>query len=1077
LFNQPTVAGLASLLVANPLSDESVPLQPRPATGELPPLSWAQQRLWFLDQLEPESAAYSLHWAARLNGHLKAEALQRAVNALVVRHESLRTRFISHSGEALQLVVKQLNLPVRTESLPGISDEHLQARLLELIREPFDLHTGPLLRVHVLRLADNEAILLLVMHHIVSDGWSMGVLFKELAALYDSEVQGQAVGLPDLPVQYADYAVWQRSWLSGAELDRQVSYWSKQLKDAPPLLELPLDHPRPPVQRYRGAWINQTFSPELLEGLHALAAREGCSLFMVLLAAFKVLLARHTGIEDTVVGTPIAGRRRTELEGLIGFFLNTLALRTDISGNPGFTELLGRVRMTTLDAYEHQELPFEKLLEVLQPARSTAHTPVVQVMFNLHNEPSSGLSLAGLAVNPFSVDRGTAKFDLSVALVEGSAGLQAGFEYNTDLFERDTVELLLRHFGELLWAIVHDSSLPVAGYLLTSADKAPLPLQKFDPMPVAQRTLIERFSMAVKKYSASPAVHVSGQSWSYAELDQRANAVAWSLIDAAGEAHQSAQSVGLLMGHDASMLAALLGVLKAGYSYVPLDPGAPRARLQTVIADAGIKLVVSDSRYEAVLERCEVALVAVPAVGQEEAPEVSVAPDDLAYILFTSGSTGTPKGVMQTHRNVLHHVRSYTNALHISSKDRLTLLSSYGFDAAVMDIFGALLNGACLYPMSIRDEEYVGELLDQMGEQQITILHATPTVFRHLMRNKVCRHDLTCVRLVVLGGEEALGNDFALFRKQFAPPTLFVNGLGPSESTLALQFFADHGTRLPGNVVPVGLPVADTEVLLLNKDGSAAGISGELAIRSRYVSKGYWNQPELTKERFIPDPADPECVLYRTGDQARYLPDGRLVFMGRVDDQVKVRGHRIEPGEVEVAAMTIEGVDRCAVVMHDERLVAYVVLAEFMQLEISLLRHELQAVLPEYMVPSAFVMLDALPLTPNGKLDKKALPAPALMRDEREAYVEPRTEIEIQLVAIWSEVLGVERIGIHDDFFALGGHSLMAAQLVARVTDSLRVGLPIRRLFDTPTVAGIAEHVETLQWVSSADSGQEKNQD
>ena len=432
-------------------------------------------------------------------------------------------------------------------------------------------------------------------------------------------------------------------------------------------------------------------------------------------------------------------------------------------------------------------------------------------------------------------------------------------------------------------------------------------------------------------------------------------------------------------------------------------------------------------------------------------------PDDLAYVLFTSGSTGTPKGVMQTQRNVLHHARTYIESLQITADDRLTLLSHYGFDAAVMDIFGALLSGACLYPLDLRDEDYTGETLDRIGEHRMTLLHSTPTVFRHLMRNKVCRHDLTCVRAVVLGGEEALATDFASFRRQFAPPTLFVNGLGPSESTLALQFFAEHGTRLPGNVVPVGSPVAGCEVVLLDEEGNEAGISGELAIRSKHVSAGYWNQPDLTSKRFIPQ--DDGRVLYRTGDRGRYLPDGRLVFIGRIDDQVKVRGHRIEPGEVEAAVISA-GAERCAVVLVEDRLVAYVV----GELEVATLRTKLQDALPDYMVPSAYVFIDELPLTPNGKLDKKALPKPAIARDESEVYVAPRNDIEERLVRIWSDVLGVERIGIHDDFFAMGGHSLLAAQLVSRVTDSMQVGLPIRRLFDTPTVAGIAEHVETLQW-------------
>jgi amino acid adenylation domain-containing protein len=1065
VFAHPTIAELAALLGVGETARDEVPLQPRAQTGELPPLSWAQQRLWFLDQLEPESAAYNLHWAARLTGHLKLGALQSAVAGLVARHESLRTRFVSHAGEPVQVILRSLEVPVRAESLPGARDATLQTRLLELVRENFDLTTGPLLRVHVVQVSDEEAVLLLVMHHIVSDGWSMGVLFDELARLYNAEIQGQSALLPALQIQYADFAIWQRAWLSGEQLDRQVEYWRAQLKDAPPMLELPLDHARPPVQRYRGAWVNQTFSPELLERLRRLAAREGCTLFMVLLAAFKLLLARHTGSEDIVVGTPIAGRRRTELEALIGFFLNTLALRTDISGNPSFVDLLARVKATTLDAYDHQELPFEKLLEVLQPQRSTAHTPIVQVIFNLHNEPTAGLSLAGLAVSPFSIDRGTAKFDLSVALVEGASGLQAGFEYNTDLFERQTVELLLRHYGELLWGIVRDSSQSIASYGLTSAAMAPA-------VPAAMPDLLDRadsipecFAAAVRRHAERPAVATAGQTWSYRELDERANAVAMQLRDYPGE------RVGLLLGHDGRMLAGLLGALKAGCTYVALDPDAPVSRLQQIIADAEIRAVVADVGLRALLAgETGLEIIEVDESRRAESPELSIAADELAYILFTSGSTGVPKGVMQTHGNVVHHVHTYIRSLKISSADRLSLLPAYGFDAAVMDIFAALFTGACLYPMKLRDEEYPGQLLDRMGEHRISILHATPTLFRHLMRNKVCRHDLSCVRIVVLGGEEALANDFALFRKQFAPPALFVNGLGPSESTLALQFFADHGTRLPGNTVPVGSPVAGTEVLLLNKDGTEAGIVGELAIRSRYVSKGYWKQPELTAERFIADPENPDKVLYLTGDRARYLPDGQLVFIGRVDDQVKVRGHRIEPGEIEATALTVDGVERCAVVLNraergEPRLVAYVV----GDADISVLRAELRAALPGYMIPSVFMHIQELPLTSNGKLDRNALPEPPLTRDDREAYVEPRNDIEVRLAAIWSEVLGVDRIGVHDDFFELGGHSLMAAQLVARVTDTLQVGLPIRRLFDSPTIAGIAEHVETLRWALEAD--------
>jgi len=681
-------------------------------------------------------------------------------------------------------------------------------------------------------------------------------------------------------------------------------------------------------------------------------------------------------------------------------------------------------------------------------------------MFNLHNEPSAGLSLAGLAVSPFSVDRGTAKFDLSVALVEGASGLQAGFEYNTDLFDQSTVELLLRHYGELLWAMARDAGQPISRYALTSSAAEPPRKASATKMLNTEQTLAHAFAGAVKHFAERPAVSSAEYEWTYAELNARSNAVACALEAGPGD------RVGLLLGHDAPMLAGLLGVVKAGAAYVPLDPDAPPGRLQQIVGEAGLSVVVTDQLHEAAA--VSLAGVSVMLVGDEqraEPPAGHGAPDDLAYILFTSGSTGRPKGVMQSQRNVLHHVANYSNALSISTDDRLTLLSSYGFDAAVMDIFGALLNGACLYPLSLKDEEYPGELLDRMGEQRISVLHATPTVFRHLMRNKVCRHDLSCVRYVVLGGEEALANDFALFRKQFAPPTLFVNGLGPSECTLALQFFADHGTRLPGSVVPVGKPVPGVDVRLVDEQGREAGLSGELVFVSRFVSAGYWQQDELTQQRFKPDPEQLGRLIYQTGDRARYLPDGQLVFIGRVDDQVKVRGHRVEPGDIEAAALTLDTVERCAVVLHDDRLVAYVVGT----VDVTVLRNKLRSLLPEYMVPSAFVTLAELPLTPNGKLDKRALPVPALTRDERQAYVPPRTEIEERLAAIWSEVLGVERVGVHDDFFALGGHSLMAAQLVARVTDSMQVGLPIRRLFDSPTVAGIAEHVETLRWALQAD--------
>jgi amino acid adenylation domain-containing protein len=1100
-FTSPTIAGLAAVLDATDSAPAEAQLVRRAHSGDLPPLSWAQQRLWFLDQLEPQSSVYNLHWAARLHGEVNHGALQTAVDALLVRHESLRTTFGASDSEPVQLIATDVSVPVQLESVPGMSEERLQRRLLKLARQPFDLRSGPLLKVHLLQLSRNEFVLLLVIHHIVADGWSMGILFRELAILYNAAVTGEPAALVELPVQYADYALWQRQWLAGAELEKQEKYWRHQLSDIPPLLELPLDHPRPPVQRQRGAWVNQEFSAELLDQLRDLGRAQGCSLFMVLLAAFYVLLARYTGREDLLVGAPVAGRKRAELEGLIGFFLNTLVLRADLSANPEFTALLQQVRQTTLEAYDHQDLPFEKLLELLQPVRNTAHAPLVQVTFNLHNEPSAGLDLQGLQVAPFNIDRGTAKYDLSVGLVESAGGLQAGFEYNAAVFERRTVVELLAHYGELLAGIVAHPSTRISAFSLSSKpigscfELVDQCSHETFPADALHESVAHRFRQVAERYPERIAVQTADCALSYRELNAIANAVARSVLLAANGTNRR---VALLLGHDANMLAGLLGVLKAGCAYVPLDPGAPAARIAAIIDDADISLVVTDTRHRDLLHAAvngSTGVVEVPVGVAGVVTEVSesASAEDLAYILFTSGSTGTPKGVMQSQRNLLHHVRTYSNALRIDRNDHLALLASYCFDAAVMDIFAALLNGACLHPLQIKQEEYPGQLLDQMGLPDsgsdvavadnrpyeaakaaqgfgITILHCTPTVFRYLMRHKVCRHDLSGVRAVVLGGEEALASDFSLYKKHFAPPTLFVNGLGPSESTLATQFFANHETRLSGNRVPVGRAVADTEVLLLDAAGQPAGISGELVIRSPYVSLGYLNREQLTDEKFIADPVDKNMRLYRTGDRARILPDGQLVFLGRLDAQLKIRGHRVEPGEIESTLARLDGVERCVVLLRrapavngsagESRLVVYVVGAAM----VADMRRHLQSILPDYMLPAAFEKLAGLPLTPNGKVDRHALPEPEWERTSDTLYVAPRTATEKRLAGIWTDVLGVADVGVHDDFFELGGHSLLAAQLVSRVTESMQVGLPLRKLFDAPTIADVAEHVETLQW-------------
>jgi len=1068
LFAAPTVRQLAGLIATRRAASdrEGVRLQKRPATGTLPKLSWAQQRLWFLDRLEPGNAAYNLHWAARLNGMPDIESLQGALTDLQWRHESLRTSFGDHAGESVQLIHAEATLELNYEKFPGSGSNAVQARLQELIRQPFDLSLAPLLRAYLLEVAENQSVLLLVMHHIVADGWSMGVLFSDLSACYTARASGRRAVLPELPLQYADYADWQQRWLVGSELQRQQSYWSGKLADLPALLELPLDYPRPPVQRFHGAWVNQQFDTVMLEKLRALAQQGSATLFMVLLTAFKVVLMRHTGRTDIVVGAPVAGRNRTELEGLIGFFLNTLVLRTRLDSDASFRDALATVRQTTLEAYDHQELPFEKLLELLRPARSSAHSPMVQVTINLHNEPGGGLQLGGLQAEVMALDRGTSKFDLSLSLLESHLGLSAGIEYNTDLFSEETAREFLHHFGELLQAFVSDPDEVISHPALSGRPQSlPVLASVAAFSHSADATLVSRFIEAVAAYGDRPAVRIGDVELSYTEIDRRANALAHRL-PARGSGKQPL--TGILLGHDAAAVVALLAALKAGHAYVPLDRHSPPARLKRVIESAEISAVITDATHVSLLPE---GISGGPTVlladefTRNTPPQVALAAEDLAYVLFTSGSTGEPKGVMQSHAGVLHHAATYSQSIGIRAADRLTLLSAFGFDAAVMDIFGALLSGACLFPLDLREETYPGELLDVMSAEGITVLHATPTVFRYLMRSKVCRHELDAVRVVVLGGEEVHGSDFDLFRQQFTPPAVFVNGLGPSESTTAAQFFADHDTRLPGGVVPIGRPVAETELLLLDEQGRPTGLTGELAIRSRHVALGYLGQSQLTAECFS-EPDAGGWRTYRTGDRARRLPDGQLVFLGRLDDQVKLRGVRIEPAEIETVMVALPEVKAAAVVLHQDSYTGATQLAAYYcgSAEQALLRIELRQNLPDFMVPSALMRVDEIPLTASGKLDRNSLPAPKWERDASAEFVAPRTATEEQLSAIWSDVLGVAEISIHDDFFELGGHSLLAAQLAARVNESMQVVVPLRRLFDAPTVAQVAEHIDALQW-------------
>ncbi len=1058
--------------------------------GTLAPLSFAQQRLWFLTQLEPTSSAYHMPWAARLTGTLDVEALRLAFNTIVARHEALRTTFVSVDDSPVQVIAPTLALPLTLIDLSALPAAERDATAQRQIREeahvPFDLTRGPLLRTTLVRLGPMEHLLVLTVHHIVSDGWSMGVLLRELTTLYGAFSRGEPSTLPELPIQYADYALWQREWLRGAVLDQELGYWRRQLQDAPAAIDLPTDYPRPAVQDLRGGKSSLALSPELAEGLKALSRQEGASLFMTLLAGFNVLLGLHGGQDDLVIGVPVAGRNRVETEGLIGFFLNSLALRTRLAGNPTFRELLSQVRQVALGAYAHQDFPFEKLVEELQPERDLSRTPIFQVFFNMENAATSRLDWPGLRAERLPRSTEGAKFDLSMYTKDGPTGIGCTLAHSTGLFDPSTAASFLERYQTLLKGIIADpdrrlSALP----LLSDAERRRRtysasrvrPTTPFTPFPAEaiEQSIASRFDEQARKHGERVAIETTRHTWSYDQLRQ----ASIELADALAGGDTAPGRVALLLGHGAPMVAAALGVLRAGHGYVPLDPSHPEARLRHLLEDAEPWALLTDTTNLGLaralagkslrLMNLEERLPSAAGNEGDFRPHFQVSPDALAYLLYTSGTTGRPKGVMQNHRNVLHWIRTYSNALHLGPEDRLTVLSSYGFDASVMDIFGALLNGATLCPLDLRSE-VPAKLCHEIRERRITVLHATPTAFRHLVGALGQGEKLApSIRLVVLGGEEATRQDVELFKAHFGAECLLVNGLGPTESTMALQFFMDQRTSFERQKIPVGFPVDGTEIILLDKAGNPVDVFGEIAINSAHVSTGYWRRPDLTAAAFQAGPENQGQRIYRTGDLARLLPDGAIEYQGRKDRQLKLRGHRVEPGEIESVLGEHPAVRECAVLLCNHpswgsALVAYVVPVPDASPSPDTLRAHLRPRLPDYMLPQAWIFLTQLPLLSNGKLDRRQLPVPdELPKAAQKEHIAPRTPVEERICEIWRDVLAISDVGVRSNFFGLGGHSLSATRMISRLRGTFGIELPLRTIFEQPTVEGLALAVLTMQ--------------
>jgi amino acid adenylation domain-containing protein len=1082
-FETPTVAEMARKIETAPQIASTAPVPPlqNVARDRVLPVSYAQQRLWFLEQLEPSRAVYNLPLAWRFGGALNVPALEQSLGEMVRRHEILRTTFASVDGQPVQVIASDLALTLSVLDLQahpaGEREMALQRLTIKEARRPFDLARGPLIRATLLRLSDEDHVLLLTLHHIIFDGWSAEVFWRELTMLYTAICTSQPLSLPALPLQYADFAAWQRQWLQGEALEAQLAYWKQQLGDTLPVLELPTDRPHPPVQTFRGAQQCLLLPASLATVLKALSQREGVTLFMTLVAVFKTLLSRYTGQTDLVVGTPVAGRTHVETEGLLGFFVNTLVLRTDLSGNPCFRELLRRVHKVTLEAYDHQDLPFEKLVEALQPVRDLSCNPLVQVIVALEPPPPRVDELPGLTVHPVTIAPGTAKFDLTLLVQDTEQGLLITMEYNTDLLDPTTITRTLGHFQALLEGIIADPEQRLAELpLLTAAERLQLLVEWNNTTPVYPQCacLHELFEAQVERAPDTVAVVCDAQQLTYNALNQRANQLAHHLR-ALGVGPEIC--VGLCVERSIEMAVGILGILKAGGAYVPLGLDFPAERLAAMMVDAQVAVLVTQQQCMAALPAHAAQVVCLDTdrdwIEQHSvaSPVCGVTPETLAYVIYTSGSTGTPKGVMIEHRQVVAFLHGFEHIAPGGEGSLGTTVCPFGFDVSVWECFSILCFGGTLHvvpPEIVMAPELFAR---HLVAQRITSAYIPPALLLDVARHVEEQHAPLALNRLLVGVEPITQGTLQRFR-ELSEQMHIVNGYGPTEATICATLFPFPAATEPDRRTPIGIRVHGYEVYLVDASMQPVpiGIPGELLIGGAGLARGYINYPELTAERFIPHPfsAVPGARLYKTGDLARYLPDGNLEFLGRRDQQVKIRGYRIELEEIEAVLRQHPAVRETVVLMcedgyhSDKRLLAYLVASQEPAPTPRALRTFLQQKLPVYMVPAAFVVLEAFPRTPNGKLDRQELPIPdAVLFQSTATFVAPRTPEESTLAGIWADVLGLKQVGVHDNFFEVGGDSIQGIQVVARAN---RAGLRLlpKYLFQHQTIAELAAVASSL---------------
>ncbi len=1088
LFQRPTVAQQASSVEALLRAGEQLdapPIERVDRNTELP-LSFAQQRLWFLDQLKPNSSFYNIPSAVRLRGALDIAALEQSFREVIRRHEPLRTRFGLVNEVPLQLIdeAPDFDLPVFDLRTVDEAEREVEARRVAAAesQRPFDLSTGPLLRAGVVRLTDEEHMLLCTMHHIISDGWSMGVLIRELTTLYEAYSIGQKSPLPELEIQYADFARWQRAWLQGEVLERQLTYWKKQLAGAPAVLELPTDYSRPAVQTYSGATQFFVLPAALREQIEDLSRSNGATLFMTLLAAFQILLSRYSRQSDVVVGSPIANRNRAETENLIGFFVNTLVLRTDLSGDPSFRELLGRVREVALGAYAHQDVPFELLVEELQPERSLAHTPLFQVVFTLQNAPMPRVDLERLSVAGLAVEQGTAKFDLGLNISGTPGELQGALEYNTDLFEAATIRRMLSHFEILLTSLVSNPDQRLSELqLLTAAELEQVVFEWNDTVAdyPHEKCIHQLFEEQVERTPEAVAVICEDEQLTYRELNERANRLAHHLqsIGAGPET-----LIGVCLQRSAEMMIGLLGILKAGAAYVPVDPQHPAARAISTLTDAGVRLLLTQ---RALADLCAASGVEILCL-DEELPKILAQPasnpqdvahaQNLAYVIYTSGSTGQPKGVRIAHRSAVNYLCWARDTYLRGEVFNSALYSSLAFDLTVTSIYVPLISGGATI---VYAEEEVGRALDQIvRDERVGLLKVTPSHLMLLIAELRAGPEQDAseagVKRLIVGGE-ALSDQLARgIQEGLGSEVEIYNEYGPTETTVGCMIHRYQAGPAERPMVPIGRPAANMQIYILDErlEPVADQVEGEIYIGGVGVAQGYQGLADQTAERFVSNPYRQGERMYRSGDVGRRLANGEVEFVGRRDQQVKVRGYRVELGELREKLNEHPDIRDSVVVITgggaEAVLVAYYVSRQ--ELEVGRLRVWLRDRVIEETIPNVFVRLKKMPLTVNGKINYAALPAPEHIRPKMaQSYVAPRTPTEEILAGIYADVLGLQRVGVLDNFFEMGGHSLLATQVIVRLRASFQIELPLHHMFEQPTVAGLAAIVIETQ-AAQADS-------